>query len=60
MIPVAILSGFLGAGKLTYINSLVADSMMTQTAILVNEFSDLRIDHATGQFIQSKKRRNLS
>jgi G3E family GTPase len=60
MIPVAILSDFLGAGKSTHINGPAADSMMKQTTILVNEFSNVRIDYATSRFIQSKKRRNLS
>ena len=44
-IPVTILSGFLGVGKSTLINDLLSDPVMADTAIVVNEFSDIGIDH---------------
>jgi G3E family GTPase len=44
-IPVTILSGFLGAGKSTLINALLSDPQMADTAIVVNEFGDIGIDH---------------
>jgi G3E family GTPase len=44
-IPVTILSGFLGAGKSTLINDLLSDPQMADTAIVVNEFGDIGIDH---------------
>ena len=44
-IPVVILSGFLGAGKSTLINDLLASPAMADTAIVVNEFGDIGIDH---------------
>ena len=44
-IPVVILSGFLGAGKSTLINDLLAAPEMKDTAIVVNEFGDIGIDH---------------
>jgi len=44
-IPVTVLSGFLGAGKSTLINDLLRDPEMADTAIVVNEFGDIGIDH---------------
>ena len=44
-VPVTILSGFLGAGKSTLINDLLTDPQMADTAIVVNEFGDIGIDH---------------
>jgi G3E family GTPase len=44
-IPVTVLSGFLGAGKSTLINDLLSDPKMAGTAIVVNEFGDIGIDH---------------
>jgi G3E family GTPase len=44
-IPVTVLSGFLGAGKSTLINDLLSDPEMADTAIVVNEFGDIGIDH---------------
>jgi G3E family GTPase len=44
-IPVVILSGFLGAGKSTLINDLLTTTESRDTAIVVNEFGDIGIDH---------------
>jgi G3E family GTPase len=44
-IPVSILTGFLGAGKSTLLNKLLKDSAMQDTAIIINEFGDVSIDH---------------
>ena len=44
-ILVTVLYGFLGAGKSTLINDLLTDPRMADTAIVVNEFGDIGIDH---------------
>lgn len=44
-IPVAILTGFLGAGKTTLLNSLLKDPFLSDTAVIINEFGEVGIDH---------------
>ena len=44
-VPVTILTGFLGAGKTTLLNRLLPQSAMAGTAVLVNEFGEIGIDH---------------
>ncbi|WP_246787033.1 GTP-binding protein [Aminobacter sp. MDW-2] len=44
-IPVSVLTGFLGAGKTTLLNRLLKDPELTDTAVIINEFGDVAIDH---------------
>lgn len=44
-IPVAVLTGFLGAGKTTMLNFLLRHPAMQGTAVVVNEFGDVGLDH---------------
>ncbi|MGE3712037.1 MAG: GTP-binding protein, partial [Hyphomicrobiaceae bacterium] len=44
-IPVTVLTGFLGAGKTSLLNALLRDPAFAQTAVLINEFGDVQIDH---------------
>jgi G3E family GTPase len=44
-IPVTVLTGFLGAGKTTLLNRLLRDPAMAGTAVLVNEFGEIGLDH---------------
>jgi G3E family GTPase len=44
-LPVALLSGFLGSGKTTLINALLRDPRMAGTAVAVNEFGAVPLDH---------------
>lgn len=44
-IPVFLLSGFLGAGKSTLLNQLLADSTFHDSAVVINEFGDVPVDH---------------
>lgn len=43
-IPVTIITGFLGAGKTTFINRLLQKYSITQFALVENEFGDVAID----------------
>jgi len=45
LIPVSIVSGFLGSGKTTLISRLLRDPDLGRTAIIVNEFGEIGLDH---------------
>ncbi|TCP84324.1 G3E family GTPase [Rhizobium sp. PP-CC-2G-626] len=44
-VPVSILTGFLGAGKTTLLNRLLKDPDLADTAVIINEFGDVSLDH---------------
>ncbi|SON56715.1 putative GTP-binding protein YjiA [Hartmannibacter diazotrophicus] len=43
--PVTLITGFLGSGKTTLLNNLLHDQQMADTAVIINEFGDVAIDH---------------
>ena len=43
--PVNLLTGFLGSGKTTLLRELLADPRLKQTAVLINEFGEVGLDH---------------
>ncbi len=43
--PVTVLTGFLGSGKTTLLNRMLADPRFADTAVIVNEFGEVAIDH---------------
>ena len=43
--PVTLLTGFLGSGKTTLLNRLLRDPGIGETAVLINEFGAVAIDH---------------
>ena len=44
-IPLSVLTGFLGAGKTTILNKLLQDPGMAGTAVIINEFGEIGLDH---------------
>ena len=44
-IPVSLLTGFLGSGKTTLLNRLLQHPDMSETAVLINEFGEIGLDH---------------
>ena len=43
--PVIVLTGFLGSGKTTLLNRLLKSPHLAHSAVLINEFGDIGIDH---------------
>lgn len=44
-IPLTVLTGFLGAGKTTLLNRLLGDPELAGTAVIINEFGEIGLDH---------------
>lgn len=44
-IPLTLLTGFLGAGKTTLLNRLLRDPALKDTAVIINEFGEIPLDH---------------
>ena len=45
MKPVHVLTGFLGSGKTTLIREILSDPAFTDSAVIVNEFGEVGLDH---------------
>jgi G3E family GTPase len=48
-LPVVLLSGFLGSGKTLLLNTLLKAAAFANTAVVVNEFGEIGLDHALVQ-----------
>jgi len=49
--PLTVLTGFLGAGKTTLLNRLLKDPALAETAVIINEFGDVSLDHLLVEYI---------
>jgi G3E family GTPase len=45
LIPISVLTGFLGSGKTTVLNRLVRDPAMYRALVVINEFGAVGLDH---------------
>jgi G3E family GTPase len=45
LIPATILTGFLGSGKTTLLKNLLQQPDMADTAVVINEFGEIGLDH---------------
>ncbi|OLL49696.1 ATP-binding protein [Bartonella henselae] len=44
-IPLTLITGFLGSGKTTLLNRMLRDPLLADSAVIINEFGDVSIDH---------------
>ena len=50
-LPLNVLTGFLGAGKTTLLNCLLKDKALADTAVIINEFGEVALDHLLVEYI---------
>ena len=52
--PMTLITGFLGSGKTTLLQRLLRDPALSDTAVLVNEFGEIGLDHHRLERIDEK------
>lgn len=52
-LPLFVVTGFLGAGKTTLLNRLLHDPALAGTAVIVNEFGEVGLDHLLFEAVES-------
>jgi G3E family GTPase len=52
-IPLHVLTGFLGSGKTTLLNRMLRDPSLSDSAVLINEFGAVAIDHHLIERVES-------
>ncbi|MGE0748847.1 MAG: GTP-binding protein [Rhodospirillales bacterium] len=51
-VPVSLLTGFLGSGKTTVLNRLLRHPGLARTAVVINEFGEIGLDHALIEYAE--------
>lgn len=51
--PLTVLTGFLGAGKTSLLNRLLANPACAQTLVLINEFGEIGLDHLLVESVEA-------
>ena len=52
--PVSVLTGFLGSGKTTVLQHLLKQPTMSRTALIINEFGEISVDHLLVETAEEK------
>jgi G3E family GTPase len=50
-VPCTVVTGFLGAGKTTLLNRLLKDPALKETAVVINEFGEVGLDHLLVEYV---------
>jgi G3E family GTPase len=53
-LPVSVITGFLGSGKTTLLNKLLRHAGMGDSAVIINEFGEVPIDHLLVESIEGE------
>ena len=49
--PITVITGFLGAGKTTFVNYILKEQNQWKICVLENEFGEVSIDDGLGTFV---------
>ena len=53
--PLTVLTGFLGAGKTSLLNRMLADKACEPTLVLINEFGEIGLDHLLVESVDAER-----
>jgi len=53
-LPLTVLTGFLGAGKTSLLNRLIKDPALAETAVIINEFGEIGLDHLLVEHVDER------
>jgi G3E family GTPase len=53
-LPVSLITGFLGSGKTTLLNRLLRHPAMADSAVIINEFGEVRLDHLLVEAVEGE------